>query len=305
MRAVPAYMYRRPLGRRSQHFLSCINWLVGRYKSNADSAVYACAMCSRGKFQNMTGKTQCEPCGAGWFRHSPTRLSLLCDLVPPQSIFFPSSLTACLTAFPGRYRLTTGNVECTVCAPNSFKATANSAECGPCPYGQYSAPGATSCLECDITKDPTTGVDMSSVHSVARCTACTGQLPGDCTAAVCETAEVCLGGEITTEGCTGVPTVFGRESFNPVSTKCSANCSGAYGFRAQDQPYCLGQVTVRPCHLTPTPRHAPAGSLVRLRITPCRAAVRYATPLSHHATLRNATPRQKVLPARYARTLLC
>ena len=97
------------------------------------------------------------------------------------------------------------------------------------------------CLECDTDTDAATGVDMSSVDSVARCVACQGPLPQDCTAAVCQTTEICLGGVFATEGCTGVPTVFGHDTFNAETTKCSANCSGPYGFRVQDQPYCLGK----------------------------------------------------------------
>lgn len=178
--------------------------MAGRYKGNASPTTHACIACASGQFQNTTGQLTCKNCGVG------------------------------------QYEPTTGKSECKPCAPNSFKVAASPTGCDPCSIGQYSEAGANSCLECDVTKDAVTGVDMSTVASVAHCIACQGKTPQDCTGAVCETAGICLGGVISTEGCTGVLTVFGHNTFNTATRKCSANCTGAYGFRVPDQPYCLG-----------------------------------------------------------------
>lgn len=78
---------------------------------------------------------------------------------------------------------------------------------------------------------------MDSIISVKSCVACTGPTAAQCTEAVCgdtPTDSVSKLGSLTRFR---VNDTFGY--FNANTTKCSAVCDPPYGYKVQDQPYCL------------------------------------------------------------------
>lgn len=109
-----------------------------------------CKLCSRGRFNNVTGQVACTVCAEGAcflvhvLRACQKELS-----TPSKAADATIALMPPFALFTGRFGPTTALVSCPQCELGTAQHLANQAECRGCPSGHFQAArGRTACTDC-------------------------------------------------------------------------------------------------------------------------------------------------------------
>lgn len=145
-----------------------------------------CDLCSRGKFNNVSGLSECYTCSRGTM--APKEGSTSCSLCLPGSFADAFGTIQCSFCEAGTYADIYGASSCKLCPVGRSTSKKNqSSNCEPCKNGTYSAlEGSTTCSFCPSGKSH----DIWEANSSAPCTLCTsgrasslvsfGQICEDC-----------------------------------------------------------------------------------------------------------------------------
>ena len=228
----------------------CKRCSVGYTGPDSTLGVATCTGCVAGKYKTTTGSVACTDCDVGTYSETVHASTSSTCLTCPANSNSPASSSGIVTCTCNAGFTGPDGGVCSSCVAGKYKTTSGSIECTNCGVNTYSqvlgASASYSCTACDIGKNSPVG-STSSTACESVCDVGTTGPPGACTGCVAGKYKTTTGsvactdcgiatysgtaGASTSSTCLGCPSNSNAPSSSSASAACACNVgyTGANG----------------------------------------------------------------------------